>query len=97
MSPPYSPPYPAAELDDNTRPTIATGQVTRSLLSFLGHAEDDHGPVMRRHQRDLADPISPHEPLPGLLPVGYSEAETRYRTSWSSSLRMAVAGDTFLP
>jgi hypothetical protein len=25
-------------------------------------------------QRDFVDPISPHDPLPNLLPVGYSEA-----------------------
>jgi hypothetical protein len=36
-------------------------------------------------QRDFVDPIGPHDPLPNLLHVGYSEAgPSRRRGRWRS-------------
>jgi len=36
-------------------------------------------------QRDFVDPIGPHDPLPNLLHVGYSEAELVLRVDWIES------------
>jgi hypothetical protein len=73
MSQSFSPPYPAAELGDDTPPMPAIGQVTWSLCTSRSPG-DDHVSIPQYLQRDSVGPIGRHDPLPNLLHVSYREA-----------------------
>ena len=51
----------------------ATGQVTRSLCTSRSPGMTTGVLIAQCLQRGFAGPIGPHEPLPGLLPAGYSD------------------------